>query len=68
VHTAATTNTATAQDTATECARLGFGEPIGVSAEHGDGIADLASMVSPHYSAFEERVAQLEQAGEIAPE
>ena len=55
------------QDTLDECERLGFGEPIRISAEHGDGMADLAGVISPHYSQFEARVQELEAAGLIPP-
>ena len=57
-----------AQDTAAECVRLGFGEPLGVSAEHGDGMADLASMLSPCYAAHEQRLAALETDGLVDAE
>lgn len=34
--------------------RLGFGEPLALSASHGDGMADFASALVPHYQEWEE--------------
>jgi GTP-binding protein len=36
------------QDGAYEAFRLGFGDPIAISAEHGEGVADLFEMLQPH--------------------
>lgn len=33
--------------------RLGFGTPIAVSASHGDGMADFASTLVPHFEEWE---------------
>ncbi|CAN0506624.1 unnamed protein product, partial [Laminaria digitata] len=33
--------------------RLGFGEPLALSASHGDGMADFASALVPHYEEWE---------------
>ncbi len=45
---------------------LGFGDPIALSAEHGDGIADLFQAVRPYVEAFE-AAAQDEPVDEAAP-
>ena len=36
------------QDGAYEAYRLGFGDPIAISAEHGEGVADLFAVLQPH--------------------
>ncbi|CAN0191519.1 unnamed protein product, partial [Hapterophycus canaliculatus] len=33
--------------------RLGFGEPLAISASHGDGMADFATALVPHYEEWE---------------
>lgn len=33
--------------------RLGFGEPLAISSSHGDGMADFASALVPHYEEWE---------------
>lgn len=33
--------------------RLGFGEPLALSASHGDGMADFAAALAPHYEEWE---------------
>lgn len=38
----------------TVCRRLGFGEPLALSASHGDGMVDLASALIPHYERWEQ--------------
>jgi len=47
-----------AQSGILESYALGLGEPIALSAEHGDGIADLFQAILPHIEAFEEAHAQ----------
>ena len=37
--------------------RLGLGEPIGISAEHGEGLSDLYDALAPHYQAGLDRIA-----------
>lgn len=37
----------------TRVSRLGFGEPLAISASHGDGMADLATALVPHYEGWE---------------
>jgi GTP-binding protein len=53
-----------------ECYNLGFGEPVGLSAEHGDGIADLFAALWPiigeKADAAAERIDYVEE-GEDAP-
>lgn len=45
-----------------ECGRLGFGEPIALSASHGDGMADFASALVPHYEQWEKEQQALAEA------
>lgn len=45
-----------------EAFSLGLGEPIALSAEHGEGMGELAELLAPIYAAAEERMA------EVAPE
>ena len=45
---------------------LGFGDPIPISAEHGDGIADLFQAIRPYVEAFE-AAAQDEPVDESSP-
>lgn len=33
--------------------RLGLGEPLPISASHGDGMGELAALLVPHYTAWE---------------
>ena len=33
--------------------RLGFGEPLALSASHGDGMAEFATALVPHYEEWE---------------
>ncbi|GLC35718.1 hypothetical protein PLESTB_000487100 [Pleodorina starrii] len=40
-----------------DCYRLGFGEPIAVSASTGDGLADLYTALQPHVDALTEQLA-----------
>ncbi|CAM9890439.1 unnamed protein product, partial [Choristocarpus tenellus] len=35
--------------------RLGFGEVLAISAEHGDGMGELAAAIVPHYNLWEEQ-------------
>ncbi len=41
---------------------LGLGEPIAISAEHGEGLADLYDALKPHVDSIEELEAQREEA------
>ena len=43
-----------------ECYALGFGEPVAVSAEHGEGIADLFEALLPHLEGKEAEAADPE--------
>ena len=43
-----------AQDSLTESYALGLGEPVGVSGEHGIGMADLYNALLPHYEKWTE--------------
>jgi GTP-binding protein len=43
-----------ATNTIAEAYSLGFGEPVGISAEHGDGLADLYQALAPFASEEEE--------------
>jgi GTPase len=47
------------QESLAEAARLGFGDALAVSAAHGDGMADVASALSPLYDAHEARAADM---------
>eukprot|EP00752_Nemacystus_decipiens_P003942 g3610.t1 len=49
-----------------ECGRLGFGEPIAISSSHGDGMADFASALIPHYEEWEREQEAAAQAGSTA--
>jgi GTP-binding protein len=49
-----------------EAYRLGLGEPIALSAEHGEGVADLFEALRPHVE-HEHFAPQDEEAGEAAP-
>ena len=49
-----------------EAYRLGLGEPIALSAEHGEGVADLFEALRPHVE-NEHFAPQDEEAGEAAP-
>ncbi|GLI68888.1 hypothetical protein VaNZ11_013435 [Volvox africanus] len=40
-----------------DCYRLGFGEPVAVSATTGDGLADLYTALQPHIDALTEQLA-----------
>jgi GTP-binding protein len=48
-----------------EAYSLGFGDPIGISAEHGEGVADLFEQLLPHLERTEEEIAEDE--GEEGP-
>lgn len=43
--------------------RLGLGEPLLISASHGDGMADIARALVPHYEKWEQE--QLQQQLEV---
>jgi GTP-binding protein len=45
---------------------LGLGDPVPLSAEHGEGVADLFSALWPVIGAAEEELAAAERAGEVA--
>eukprot|EP00904_Undaria_pinnatifida_P010630 jgi/Undpi1/6698/HiC_scaffold_20.g09177.m1 len=45
-----------------ECGRLGFGEPLALSASHGDGMGDFASALVPHYEEWEKEQQALAEA------
>ncbi len=47
---------------------LGLGEPVPLSAEHGEGVADLFGALWPVIGAAEEELAAAERAGEAAEE
>ncbi|CAM9177357.1 unnamed protein product [Ascophyllum nodosum] len=47
-----------------ECRRLGFGEPLALSASHGDGMAEFATALVPHYEEWERE--QQERRGDDA--
>jgi GTPase len=48
---------------------LGFGEPVAIAAEHGEGMADLHEAILPFYQAAQSRPAQAlsAQSGALAP-
>lgn len=41
------------QDGLAECHGLGLGDPVPLSAEHGEGLADLVGALLPHYQAIQ---------------
>jgi len=43
------------QDGLLDAYRLGLGDPVPVSAEHGEGMADLVEALLPHYNALQDR-------------
>ena len=45
-----------------EAMALGLGDPIGLSAEHGEGVADLFEALQPHIEAAEARIGEEEAA------
>lgn len=47
-----------ASHTIAEAQRLGFGEPVGISAEHGEGLAELYEALAPFVPASEEDAAE----------
>ena len=51
-----------------EAFSLGFGEPVALSAEHGEGVADLFDALYPIIGASEDERDASERAGEIDPE
>lgn len=52
-----------------ESLKLGFGEPVGVSAETGEGMADLYSALQPHIDLFmKSRVSTQQSASEANSE
>ncbi|GIL43204.1 hypothetical protein Vafri_1009 [Volvox africanus] len=52
-----------------DCYRLGFGEPVAVSATTGDGLADLYTALQPHIDALTEQLtAKAEADGNVAVE
>jgi len=51
-----------------EAFSLGFGEPVALSAEHGEGVADLFDALYPIIGASEDERDAAERAGEIDPE
>ncbi|CAM9317858.1 unnamed protein product [Ectocarpus sp. 4 AP-2014] len=46
-----------------ECGRLGFGEPLAISSSHGDGMADFATALVPHYEEWEKEQEAAAEAG-----
>ncbi|MGX7926306.1 ribosome biogenesis GTPase Der [Tsuneonella sp. HG094] len=51
-----------------EAFSLGFGEPVALSAEHGEGVADLFDALYPIIGASEDERDASERAGEVDPE
>ncbi len=49
-----------------DCYRLGFGEPVAVSATTGDGLADLYTALQPHIDALSQQLAAANEAGGAA--
>jgi GTPase len=49
-----------AQDTVMEAYALGFGEGVAISAEHGEGLADLFQALMPHVDSAEEEIVDKE--------
>jgi GTP-binding protein len=43
-----------------ESYKLGFGEPVAISAEHGEGLVDLYEAVAPHYERYEHGVGKID--------
>lgn len=54
-----------AEDGLMECWSLGLGEPVAISAEHGQGLADLFQAILPHVDAAQERIAASDVNGEV---
>ena len=44
----------------TEYYSLGFGEPVGISAEHKQGFNNLYDVIEPFYSKYEDSLKNLE--------
>src|SRR3546814_6404676 len=47
---------------------LGFGEPVPLSAEHGEGLAELYAALAPHVRPAETAIVETTNDGEPAPE
>lgn len=45
--------------------RLGLGKPLLISASHGDGMADIARALVPHYEIWEQEQQQQQQSSEV---
>lgn len=45
--------------------KLGFGEPVGISAEHKNGFNTLYEVIEPYYDEYQKKVKDLEEIGEI---
>lgn len=57
-----------AEATLFEAYELGLGEPIPLSAEHGEGLADLFAALAPHIPAAEPAVSLRDEDGELLPD